>query len=96
MHFFVWTGAVVASNSLFSNVPYDMFPQVGLGEIPVKFECCDVATLNGINISLYLQLVQDTIVITEFRDEKVDLLNTFSSSPKTKRSASIITRVSSM
>ena len=65
MHLFVWAGAVVAGNSLVSNVLYDMFPQVGLGEVPVELERCEVAALDGINISLYLRLVQDSV---EFRD----------------------------
>lgn len=96
MHFFIWAGAIIAGNSFLLDVPHDVFPQVGLGEIPVKFERRDVAALDGIDISLYLRLVQDTIVITEFRDGKVDALNTLSSSPKTKSSASIIARVSSV
>lgn len=68
MHFFIWMGAVVTSNSLRSNVSYDMFPQVGLGEIPVKLECRDIAALNSFDIFLLnlIYIVQDSIVIMEF------------------------------
>jgi hypothetical protein len=61
MHLFIWAGAVVAGNSLVLNVPYDVFPQVGLGEVPVKLERCEVAALDSVNIFLYLQLVQDSV-----------------------------------
>jgi hypothetical protein len=38
MHLLVWPSAVVAHSSFYPNVPYNMLPEMDLGEIPIRFE----------------------------------------------------------
>lgn len=52
MHFFIWMGAIVTGNSLHLNVLYNVFPQVHLGEVPIKLEGLNITALGKFDILL--------------------------------------------